>query len=139
MKIVLDSNIVLVSIPYVSPYRIIYDALLYGKYELIVSHEILLEYEEIVLVRANRVIAEAVIGSLLTLENVWKQDIYYKWNLISGDKDDNKFTDTYVAADADFLVTNDSHFNVLKSIPFPKINVIDINTFTDMLKKLEQA
>ena len=136
MKIVLDTNIVLVSIPTVSPYRIIYDSLLERKYELIISQEILLEYEEIVLLRANRIIADNVIGMLLTLENVLKQDIYYKWNLIKADMDDNKFTDTYIAADADFLVTNDSHFRELRNISFPKINVIDIEAFADILKRL---
>lgn len=136
MKIVLDTNIVLISIPTVSPYRLIYDSLLERKYELIISQEILLEYEEIVLLRANRIIADNVIGMLLTLENVLKQDIYYKWNLIKADMDDNKFTDTYIAADADFLVTNDSHFRELRNISFPKINVIDIEAFADILKRL---
>lgn len=136
MKIVLDTNIVLISMPTVSPYRLIYDSLLERKYELIISQEILLEYEEIVLLRANRIIADNVIGMLLTLENVLKQDIYYKWNLIKADMDDNKFTDTYIAADADFLVTNDSHFRELRNISFPKINVIDIEAFADILKRL---
>ena len=95
-----------------------------------------MEYEEIVLLRANRIIADNVIGMLLTLENVLKQDIYYKWNLIKADMDDNKFTDTYIAADADFLVTNDSHFRELRNISFPKINVIDIEAFADILKRL---
>lgn len=49
-----------------------------------------MEYEEIVLLRANRIIADNVIGMLLTLENVRKQDIYYRWNLIKADMDDNK-------------------------------------------------
>ncbi|MBK6482715.1 MAG: putative toxin-antitoxin system toxin component, PIN family [Chitinophagales bacterium] len=136
MKIVLDTNIVLISIPTVSPYRLIYDSLLERKYELIISQEILLEYEEIVLLRANRIIADNVIGMLLTLENVLKQDIYYRWNLIIADMDDNKFTDTYIVADADFLVTNDSHFRELRNISFPKINVIDIEAFADILKRL---
>lgn len=122
--------------PTVSPYRLIYDSLLERKYELIISQEILLEYEEIVLLRANRIIADNVIGMLLTLENVLKQDIYYRWNLIIADIDDNKFTDTYIVADADFLVTNDSHFRELRNISFPKINVIDIEAFADILKRL---
>ena len=95
-----------------------------------------MEYEEIVLLRANRIIADNVIGMLLTLENVLKQDIYYRWNLIIADMDDNKFTDTYIVADADFLVTNDSHFRELRNISFPKINVIDIEAFADILKRL---
>ena len=32
-----------------------------------------------------------------------------------------------------YLVTNDKHFNVLKSIPFPAINVITLETFKDLL------
>lgn len=32
------------------------------------------------------------------------------------DPDDNKFIDCYVAAYADYLVTNDNHFNVLQQI-----------------------
>lgn len=95
-----------------------------------------MEYEEIVLLRANRIIADNVIGMLLTLENVRKQDIYYRWNLIKADMGDNKFTDTYIAADADFLVTNDAHFRELRNISFPKINVIDIESFADILKRL---
>lgn len=95
-----------------------------------------MEYEEIVLLRANRIIADNVIGMLLTLDNVRKLDIYYRWNLIKADMDDNKFTDTYIAAYADFLVTNDAHFRELRNISFPKINVIDTEAFADILKRL---
>jgi hypothetical protein len=41
--------------------------------------------------------------------------------------------DCALNAGADFIVTNDKHFNVLKSIDFPKINVADIDTFKKII------
>ena len=49
------------------------------------------------------------------------------------DKDDNKFADCAIAGNADYLVTNDSHFNVLKTIGFPKITIITIDEFLAIL------
>lgn len=37
------------------------------------------------------------------------------------------------AANVHFLVTDDKHFNVLKSIPFPAINIISLDTFKELL------
>jgi len=61
---------------------------------------------------------------------------YYKWDLISSDPDDNKFADCALNAGADFIVSNDKHFNILKEINFPKINVVDINTFKKIISGL---
>ena len=54
---------------------------------------------------------------------------YIHFGLIDADPDDNKFVDCAVAADAEYIVTNDSHFNVLKHIDWPKITVIAIKEF----------
>jgi len=75
-----------------------------------------------------------VINDLLFAPNAIKTSIYFKWNLITADHDDNKFVDCALNAGADFIVTNDRHFNVLKSLPFPPIKVIDIETFKSVLK-----
>ena len=53
----------------------------------------------------------------------------YKWNLITADPDDNKFVDCAVAANAKYIVTEDHHFNVLKTVVFPVVNVINIDEF----------
>jgi len=63
--------------------------------------------------------------------------VKYKWNLITADPDDNKFVDCAVSANATYLVTNDRHFNVLRGIDFPIINVIDIDTFKGKIKNLK--
>jgi predicted nucleic acid-binding protein len=38
--------------------------------------------------------------------------------------------------DADYIVTNDKHFNILKQIEFPKVNCITIEEFMEILKTL---
>jgi len=59
---------------------------------------------------------------------------YYKWQLIEADPDDNKYSDCAIAGAALFLVTEDKHFSILKSISFPRISVISIDEFTQLLK-----
>ena len=58
---------------------------------------------------------------------------YYKFNLISADPEDNKFVDCAIAANAKFIVTNDHHFDVLKHISFPRVEIINIEEFYSQL------
>ena len=134
MRVVLDSNILLVSIPKKSVYRPIFDAMLQKKFEIVVSTEILAEYEELIQRKANQVVASNIIEMLINLENVFFQDIYFRWNLIAEDPDDNKFADISIASGADYLVTEDHHFNPLRSIDFPKIPVIGIKSFLAIIQ-----
>lgn len=53
MKVVIDTNVLLVSIPKKSKYRLIFDYLIDMKYDLVVSNEILFEYEEIISQKSN--------------------------------------------------------------------------------------
>ena len=48
MNVVLDTNVLLVSIAKKSRYRIIFDNLLANKFNLIISNDILSEYTEII-------------------------------------------------------------------------------------------
>ena len=63
-------------------------------------------------------------------------DPHYNWILIQDDLDDNKFTDCAVASSAQYLVTNDKHFNALKTITFPPINVVSADDFLTILLAL---
>jgi putative PIN family toxin of toxin-antitoxin system len=128
-KIVLDTNVLLVSISTHSKYHWIYQLLLKKDYELFITNEILTEYEEIIAKKYNPYVAERVAKTLLSLSNVHFTTIYYHWNLIKDDKDDNKFADCAIASNAHHLVTEDRHFNILKTIEFPKVNVISIAEF----------
>lgn len=61
-------------------------------------------------------------------------DPHYHFALITQDPDDNKFVDCAIVASADYLVSEDNHFNVLKDIPFPKVNVITLEQFQNDLQ-----
>jgi len=135
MKIVLDTNIILIALPVRSPYRIIFDSLLAGKFDLFLSTSILNEYTEIIESKTNPSIASNIAELLLSLKNVKLTEPFYHWNLIQKDKDDNKFVDLALAAQVDYLVTNDKHFNILKDIDFPKLNTINLEDFTHLLVK----
>jgi len=135
MKVALDTNVLLVSIPTKSRYRIIFDSLKNNNLTLIISNEILSEYTEIIGRKTNAMIANNISEMLVSLQNVHKQEVYYRWNLISEDEDDNKFVDCAIAGDVDYLVSNDKHFNCLNKIDFPKLNLLSIDEFIDLLIK----
>jgi len=107
VKIVLDTNVLLVSVSSKSPYHWIYKSLIEGKYELFVTDEILMEYEEKIEEHWNSEAAKSVIRTLLELPNVYFTTIYYKLNLIINDADDNKFVDCSFLSQADAIVTED--------------------------------
>ncbi len=137
MKVVIDTNVLLMSIPKISKFRPIFDGLLKAKYNLAISEDIFQEYIEIIGRKTTGQIAQNL-GELLTqLENVEKTTIYFKWNLITSDPDDNKFVDCAISANAQFIVSNDNHFKILKDIKFPPVKVIDADSFLKELKNLE--
>ena len=136
MKIVFDTNCLLRVLPKNSPYCCLWDAFLSGEFELCCTTEILKEYEEVLSRFYFPKIAEFAIGTLIKSKYTIQIIPYFKWNLISNDPDDNKFVDCALNAGADFIVTNDKHFNLLKNIDFPKINVVDIETFNTLLTEL---
>jgi putative PIN family toxin of toxin-antitoxin system len=125
----------LVSIPRASKYREIFDALIQGRYTLIISNEILTEYEEIIARKADEIVAKNIVNMLLGLSNVEKIEIYYRWDLIKADEEDNKFTDCTITGNVDYLVSNDNHFNVLKTIDFPEVPLVAIDEFLEILRK----
>ena len=49
--------------------------------------------------------------------------------LITQDPDDNKFVDCAFAAGADYLVSEDTHFNILRDTPFPLLNLVTLDEF----------
>ena len=129
MKVVLDTNCLLPSIFNNSPYSWLWDAFCEEKFTLCCSTEIIKEYEELLSSFYSPEISESVINSINNAVNVEQIIPYYKWNLISADADDNKFVDCALNAGANFIVTNDKHFNILKEIDFPKIEVVNIENF----------
>jgi len=132
MKIVLDTNLLLVSISRRSETHLIFELLLEGYYDLCVSTDILLEYEEIIGREMGSSYAAEVIDLLLELPNIHRVERYFEWRLL-GDADDNKFADCAIAVGADFLVSEDRDFRPLKNIAFPKINLLRKDEFIRLL------
>lgn len=134
MTVVLDCNVIVMCLTSRSPYHGIYQSLINGKYNLAVTTEIVLEYEEIIQHKYGIATANAFIKLLKELPNVHYITSWYKWQLIKTDPDDNKYCDCAIAGKASFLVTEDKHFTILKSVSFPKLTPISIEYFLRVLK-----
>ena len=132
-RIVLDTNCLLQSLPSKSPYHRIWTDVLCGTICLCVHTEILDEYEEILSQKINSEVATNVVEAIARLHTTVYQEIYVHFNLIRDDADDNKFADCAVASGAEFIVTNDKHYNVLKRTPWPDVNVLNIKEFIKVL------
>ena len=133
MRVVLDCNILVACLSSHSPYHNIYKSLVAQKFDLVVSQDILLEYEEIIQVKYNLATAQSFMALLSLLPNVHYVHPFYKWNLISVDTDDNKYCDCAVSGAADYIVTEDKHFNVLQNLPFPPLTIISITDFSKIV------
>ena len=132
-RVVLDTNCLLQALPSRSPYHKIWTEVLAGRISLCVNTEILNEYEEILAEKTTAEIAHKVVEAIARLDTTEFQYVYIHFGLIEADPDDNKFVDCAVAADAEYIVTNDAHFNILKQIDWPKLTVIAIKEFAMQL------
>jgi predicted nucleic acid-binding protein len=134
MTAVIDCNILVMCLTSRSPYHVIYKKLVNGNFNLAITIDIAFEYQEIIQQKYGTVTANAFIAILNELPNVQFINTYFKWQLIEADAEDNKYTDCALAGQADWLVTEDNHFNILKKISFPKINIINIKEFASLLE-----
>ena len=93
------------------------------------SNEIIDEYQEILGQQITPTVAENIILLILNQKNVQLVDPFFRMELIKADPDDNKFVDCAFAAGADYLVSEDSHFDILRTTSFPKINLVTLDEF----------
>ena len=93
-----------------------------------------MEYQEILERKTSQEVADNLIHFLTIHPFVVKTDIFYQFHLISEDEDDNKFVDCAIAANAVYLVSNDKHFKVLKTIKFPKVHLLTLPEFVQEFK-----
>ena len=133
-RIVLDTNCLLQALPSRSPYHKIWTEVMAGRISLCVNSDILSEYEEKLAEKTTPEIARNVLEAITRLHTTVFQQVYFHFGLIEADPDDNKFVDCAVAVDAEYIVTNDTHFNILKQIDWPRLIVIDIKTFARQLE-----
>ena len=133
MRIVLDTNSLIQSISPKSTYHEVWQSVLTGRNVLCVSNEILEEYAEILNRLAGKKTADLVLNTIIECKSVVFLTPYYHFNLISADPDDNKFVDCAIQANARYIVTNDHHYDVLRQIEFPKVGIIKLIDFLQMI------
>jgi len=104
-----------------------------GDFLLCVTTDILDEYAEVLGEEMGYLTMQRTMNALVNHSLLQRIIRYYRWNLIVADPDDDKFVDCAIAANADFIVTEDGHFRVLRQIEFPKVEVIGIEEFKKRL------
>lgn len=134
LKIVLDTNAIISALGRKSPFKTVINKLLEDKYDLFVTTDILLEYEEKIIELHNTTVANTFLDFLSILPNVHQCTIYYRFLLIINDDDDDKFADCAIAQGVHYLVTDDKHYNILLKLGFPKVNLLKIKEFQDLLE-----
>ena len=132
-QVVLDTNCLVQMISVHSPYRPAWQAFRDGRYTLCVSNEILNEYSEVLERVANAAVAHNIVSAIARSPYTRKLDPHFRFGLIEQDPDDNKFVDCAIVAGADYIVSEDTHFRVLETIPFPSVCVIRLDEFVNLL------
>lgn len=110
----------------------VWESFISGDYTLCVSNEILMEYREVLGRFYTYEFAEMVVNVITNAENVEFIEPAFKFNMIE-DKDDNKFVDCAICGNATYIVTNDKHFDILKTIEFPKVDIKTLREFMALL------
>jgi len=116
--VVIDTNVVMSMFKRGHPNRPIFDAWAAGRLRWAISTEILLEYEETADRMTHSGYVALVFQTMDAVESV-RQNIVrvspsFRFHLIVADPDDNKFADCAIAAEADFIITKDQHFDAVR-------------------------
>lgn len=133
MKVVLDTNALLVILPEKSKFHNVFQALRQKRFSICFTTEILLEYEEVFSSRYSISNLVEIFAELVDTKKSKFITTSFRFNLIQTDPDDNKFVDCAIASDADYIITNDRHFNILSTIPFPKVETLTLQEFQKIL------
>jgi putative PIN family toxin of toxin-antitoxin system len=128
-NVVVDTNALVSSLSSKSEFHKLIRLILDEDVSMFVTDEIMFEYEEVLHQKYSETVAQNFLSALKEIPTVEYVNIYFKWNLLTQDEDDNKFVDCYLAANAEYLITNDTGYNALKKIDFPKVNLIKLEEF----------
>lgn len=133
MQVVLDTNVLLVILPEKSKFHNVFLALRQKRFSICFTTEILLEYEEVFSSRYSSNNLVEIFTELVDTQKSKFITTSFRFNLIEADPDDNKFVDCAIASDAEYIITNDRHFKILETIPFPKVEILTLQAFQKIL------
>lgn len=136
MNIVLDTNCLIMAISAQNEYYQVWQDFLGGKYVLCITNDIIEEYSEVIAQNISPLVSEFIITAILNRKNIKLISPSYAFHLIDADEDDNKFVDCAIIGNAKYIVTQDHHFNILKQISFPKVDIITLKAFLAELQTL---
>jgi predicted nucleic acid-binding protein len=68
------------------------------------------------------------------MPNTERISLYYRFNLIKTEPDDNKFVDCAITAGATYIVSNDRHFAEVGQYKFPKVEVKSLTEFLHIVR-----
>lgn len=136
MNVVLDTNCLIMAISAQNEYYEVWQDFLDGKYTLCITNEIIEEYSEVMARNISPLISEYIITAILNRKNIKRISPTYAFHLIEADEDDNKFVDCAIIAGAKYIVTHNHHFNILKQIKFPKVDIVSLKVFLEDLRKM---
>jgi putative PIN family toxin of toxin-antitoxin system len=134
MRLVLDTNSLIQCVSRRSRYHDLWLSFIDGRNQLCVTTEILNEYVEILQRETTENFASILLEVILNNPNTLFINVFYKFNLIIADPDDNKFIDCAIAAQAKNIVTEDHHYDVLRDLEFPKVDIIGLDDAMRMIK-----
>ena len=134
MRLVLDTNSLIQCVSRRSRYYDLWLSFIDGRNQLCVTTEILNEYVEMLQRETTENFASILLEVILNNPNTLFINIFYKFNLIIADPDDNKFIDCAIAAQAKYIVTEDHHYDVLRDLEFPKVDIIGLDDAMRMIK-----
>lgn len=112
-----------------SKYHAVWESFVSGENRLCITNDIIEEYIEILQKLVGYEVSEYIVKTIINSPFTEFFTPYYHFELIKADPDDNKFVDCAIVAHARYVVTNDHHYDVLKEIPFPKVQIISIQDF----------
>ena len=108
-RVVIDTNVLMVSISRRSALYWLYAAFLEGKFLLCVTNEIMTEYAEIMTRHMGADFCDTVLDLIQSAPNTRLISPTYRFNLLL-DPDDNKFVDCAIVAIAVCIVSRDRDF-----------------------------
>ena len=114
MTVVVDTNVMNGMFVAKHPYAVIRHAWHLGRFKWALSTDILQEYEEVVGRMRGAAKAEEMLSIVMELGSrfgtVLQISPSFFFRTISADRDDDKFADCAITADADYIITSDKHF-----------------------------